>query len=243
MLSGSHGVVWHKGDPRRERLARTLLACAPDDPRHVNNALGLALGGTGTAGNENPRLLETLALAYWRAGKLDNAVEHQRDALSLLADEGPSLTRARVAVDLVLLENAAARSHHREGRVDEAVHVLREGLGSRRRILGDAHPNPFRPESDERVLLPYQLQRSAPAARISSNTSSSMLSNMGMEVPKVDDCDTEDGWTWLEEGVIVTFCGSYCDDLREFRVTRQSPLRPDARRSDVGFRCVYPRDE
>lgn len=36
----------------------------------------------------------------------------------------------------------------------------------------------------------------------------------GMDVPKVEDCATEDGWTWLEEGVIVTFCGSYCDDFK-----------------------------
>jgi hypothetical protein len=36
----------------------------------------------------------------------------------------------------------------------------------------------------------------------------------GMDIPKVDDCANEDGWTWLEEGVIVTFCGSYCDDFK-----------------------------
>jgi hypothetical protein len=36
----------------------------------------------------------------------------------------------------------------------------------------------------------------------------------GTEVPYVEDCDNEDGWTWLEYGVIVTFCGSYCDDFK-----------------------------
>ena len=36
----------------------------------------------------------------------------------------------------------------------------------------------------------------------------------GEEVPFVDDCANEDGWTWLEEGVIVTFCGSYCDEFK-----------------------------
>jgi hypothetical protein len=36
----------------------------------------------------------------------------------------------------------------------------------------------------------------------------------GMDVPKVDDCENEDGWTWIEEGVIVTFCGIYCDDFK-----------------------------
>ena len=37
----------------------------------------------------------------------------------------------------------------------------------------------------------------------------------GMEIPYVDDCANEDGWTWIEEGVIVTFCGSYCDDFKQ----------------------------
>jgi hypothetical protein len=36
-----------------------------------------------------------------------------------------------------------------------------------------------------------------------------------VEVPgPVADCATEDGWTWVEEGLIVTFCGSYCDDFK-----------------------------
>ena len=36
----------------------------------------------------------------------------------------------------------------------------------------------------------------------------------GMEVPLVMDCDTEDGWAWIIEGEIMTFCGSYCDDFK-----------------------------
>src|SRR5690606_178560 len=36
----------------------------------------------------------------------------------------------------------------------------------------------------------------------------------GAEVPYVEDCENEDGWTWLEQGVIVTFCGTYCDDFK-----------------------------
>ncbi|NVB36944.1 VWA domain-containing protein [Pseudenhygromyxa sp. WMMC2535] len=36
----------------------------------------------------------------------------------------------------------------------------------------------------------------------------------GEEVPKVDDCDSEDGWTWVTEGEIMTFCGSYCEDFK-----------------------------
>ncbi|MFO7563430.1 MAG: VWA domain-containing protein [Enhygromyxa sp.] len=36
----------------------------------------------------------------------------------------------------------------------------------------------------------------------------------GEEVPYVEDCENEDGWTWLEHGVVVTFCGSYCDGFK-----------------------------
>ncbi len=37
----------------------------------------------------------------------------------------------------------------------------------------------------------------------------------GQEVPgPVTDCENEDGWAWVEEGVIVTFCGSYCADFK-----------------------------
>ncbi len=35
-----------------------------------------------------------------------------------------------------------------------------------------------------------------------------------VEVPKVEDCESEDGWTWIEEGLIMTFCGSYCEDFK-----------------------------
>ncbi len=36
----------------------------------------------------------------------------------------------------------------------------------------------------------------------------------GMTVPLVTDCATEDGWAWIVEGEIMTFCGSYCDDFK-----------------------------
>ncbi len=36
----------------------------------------------------------------------------------------------------------------------------------------------------------------------------------GEEVPFVQDCENEDGWTWIEEGLIVTFCGTYCEDFK-----------------------------
>jgi len=41
----------------------------------------------------------------------------------------------------------------------------------------------------------------------------------GMLVPKVDDCDTEDGWTWLEEGQVVIFCGTYCENFKNGTTT------------------------
>jgi hypothetical protein len=37
----------------------------------------------------------------------------------------------------------------------------------------------------------------------------------GQPVPgPVDDCETEDGWAWVEVGLIMTFCGTYCDDFK-----------------------------
>jgi hypothetical protein len=36
----------------------------------------------------------------------------------------------------------------------------------------------------------------------------------GQAVPYVIDCENEDGWAWLEEGLILTFCGSYCDGFK-----------------------------
>ena len=37
----------------------------------------------------------------------------------------------------------------------------------------------------------------------------------GVEVPYVEDCENEDGWTWIEQGLILTFCGSYCEDFKQ----------------------------
>ena len=36
----------------------------------------------------------------------------------------------------------------------------------------------------------------------------------GMMVPLVDDCANEDGWAWIELGLTLEFCGSYCDDFK-----------------------------
>jgi hypothetical protein len=36
----------------------------------------------------------------------------------------------------------------------------------------------------------------------------------GMMVPQVDDCATEDGWAWIVEGEIMSFCGSYCEQFK-----------------------------
>ena len=72
----------------------------------------------------------------------------------------------------------------------------------------------------------------APVDRFSEGRSAdgiyNMLGNVAEWVAQVD--RFEDG----------TRGGSYRDDLRDLRVTYQRPLRPDVRRSDVGFRCAYP---
>ena len=36
----------------------------------------------------------------------------------------------------------------------------------------------------------------------------------GEEVPLVEDCLTEDGWVWNELGLVVEFCGSYCEGFK-----------------------------
>jgi hypothetical protein len=36
----------------------------------------------------------------------------------------------------------------------------------------------------------------------------------GDEVPYVVDCAQENGWSWIEEGEILTFCGSFCEAFK-----------------------------
>jgi hypothetical protein len=36
----------------------------------------------------------------------------------------------------------------------------------------------------------------------------------GEAVPYVSDCEHEHGWTWLEEGLILSFCGSFCEAFK-----------------------------
>ena len=40
------------------------------------------------------------------------------------------------------------------------------------------------------------------------------LQRRGSPVPRPGRLRQQDGWTWIEEGLIVTFCGSYCDDFK-----------------------------
>jgi hypothetical protein len=41
-------------------------------------------------------------------------------------------------------------------------------------------------------------------------------SSEGFQIPHLDldECETEDGWAWIEEGQSLTFCGSWCDAMR-----------------------------
>jgi hypothetical protein len=42
----------------------------------------------------------------------------------------------------------------------------------------------------------------------------------GMEVPgPLDDCSSGDGWAWVEVGLTMTFCGSYCEDFKNGTAT------------------------
>jgi tetratricopeptide (TPR) repeat protein len=131
------------GPGGRERMARLLLACAPEDSRYVNNALGLALDAARTVGKENLRVLETLANAYWCADEFETALEHQERAVFLLEAESRSPRTARVTSNLFLLRYAAAQSYHQDGRQEDAIRMMREGLDYHRRVLGGTHPTIF----------------------------------------------------------------------------------------------------
>jgi hypothetical protein len=37
----------------------------------------------------------------------------------------------------------------------------------------------------------------------------------GVEVPRVEDCETQEGWTWIVEGEILSFCGSWCELFKD----------------------------
>jgi hypothetical protein len=36
----------------------------------------------------------------------------------------------------------------------------------------------------------------------------------GEEVPYVSDCEQADGWTWIEPGTILSFCGGFCEAFK-----------------------------
>jgi hypothetical protein len=36
----------------------------------------------------------------------------------------------------------------------------------------------------------------------------------GLEVPYVSECASEDGWSWIEEGEVLTFCGLHCEKFK-----------------------------
>jgi tetratricopeptide (TPR) repeat protein len=117
----------------KEHFARLLLACAPDDPIQVANALEVALAAERMAGEADARLLETLALAHLRADQGTQAIRY----LSMLP-EAPSPERARAeaafrdpAGDLV----GRGVALNREGRYADAEPLLRECLEMRREIL------------------------------------------------------------------------------------------------------------
>jgi len=79
----------------KERFARLLLTCAPEDSGYVDNALAVALEAERMGGVANAGVLETVGLAYEHAGERVKAIDYQRRALSSLPHE-PSLDKARV---------------------------------------------------------------------------------------------------------------------------------------------------
>jgi hypothetical protein len=36
----------------------------------------------------------------------------------------------------------------------------------------------------------------------------------GVEIPELGSCDEGDGWAWIEVGLVLEICGSYCEDFK-----------------------------
>jgi hypothetical protein len=46
-----------------------------------------------------------------------------------------------------------------------------------------------------------------------------VIETNGQEVPYVLDCENENGWAWIVDGEILTFCGSYCEGFKNGEMT------------------------
>jgi tetratricopeptide (TPR) repeat protein len=85
-----------------------LLTCEPEDLRAPSEALAVSLRSNVLTDYQNPDYVDTLALAYFRTGDLENAIKYARQAVALLP-EG-SEDRAEMEQRLAEYEQAAGGS-------------------------------------------------------------------------------------------------------------------------------------
>ncbi len=100
------------------QYAMLLLTCAPAELQDANAAVVLALRGVDLSKRQEPALLDTLALAYFGAGELQEAVDTQAAANALL-NQGQSPRRKQFEERLANYKAALAAKNttdtHEEG--------------------------------------------------------------------------------------------------------------------------------
>jgi tetratricopeptide (TPR) repeat protein len=100
-------------DPRAlNTYAWYLLTCSPPDLRNVDLALSVAQRAMRLSQRESPRVLDTLALAYYETGKSNKAAVTQSEALAKL----PPRSRGRLGYLLNLMRYAIAAGDPVEAR-------------------------------------------------------------------------------------------------------------------------------
>jgi tetratricopeptide (TPR) repeat protein len=84
-----------------------LLTCEPQDVQAPAEALAVSLKSNVLTDYQNPMLVDTLALAYFRTGDVQKAIEYGRQAVSLLPDGHED--RAELEERLAEYEQAAGK--------------------------------------------------------------------------------------------------------------------------------------
>jgi tetratricopeptide (TPR) repeat protein len=107
------------------------LVCAPSDLRDVARATPIAERAVKLSEGKSSAILDTLALAYHRAGRNDQAVELQKKSLDLL----PRESRREVIYSANLV-----RYLQKQGDIASADRVILEGVEMFRQALGEDNP-------------------------------------------------------------------------------------------------------
>ncbi|UCE59915.1 MAG: serine/threonine protein kinase [Phycisphaerales bacterium] len=133
LLDALKGIVKeHPDDPSAlSDYARVLLSCEPADMRDTAAALLLAERAVELNGANAPHILDTVALAYDRAGDHDRARETQMKSLELLSPEASR--DPRYVANLV-------RYMLHKGDIEAANRLVFEGAEALRKALGEDDP-------------------------------------------------------------------------------------------------------